>query len=211
MGNSYTSKMINKSESELLDYVNNRTQFQVDAVIAAINELDKRGKANSEILDIKKQIDQKIENQNKQIQQSKEDLKIPKNIPITISNAAKLIYFTLGLGIVNSVIMELTTDFKNLSDPKNLFIVILSLGLTAFFAYKIHMGRKWARTTFLVLFLIGMIMFPFTLIQFFQLNPLTGIISLIQTGLQIYALILLYKPASKEWYKNKTVKDTNEQ
>jgi tryptophan-rich sensory protein len=210
MENSYTYKMTNKSDSELLDYVNNRTQFQADAVIAAIIELDKRGKADSAILGIKKQIEQKIENRNEQIQQSREDFKVPKDLPKTISNAAKLIYLTLGIGIVNSIIMELTTDFNNISDPKNLFVLIISLGLMAFFAYKIHMGKKWARTTFLVLFLIGMIMFPFTLIQFFQLNPLTGIISLTQTGLQIYALILLYKPDSKDWYVNNSKKETDD-
>jgi tryptophan-rich sensory protein len=210
MENSYTYKMTNKSDSELLDYVNNRTQFQADAVIAAIIELDKRGKADSAILGIKKQIEQKIENRNEQIQQSREDFKVPKDLPKTISNAAKLIYLTLGIGIVNSIIMELTTDFNNISDPKNLFVLIISLGLMAFFAYKIHMGKKWARTTFLILFLIGMIMFPFTLIQFFQLNPLTGIISLTQTGLQIYALILLYKPDSKDWYVNNSKKETDD-
>jgi hypothetical protein len=210
MENSYTYKMTNKSDSELLDYVNNRTQFQADAVIAAIIELDKRGKADSAILGIKKQIEQKIENRNEQIQQSREDFKVPKDLPKTISNAAKLIYLTLGIGIVNSIIMELTTVFNNISDPKNLFVLIISLGLMAFFAYKIHMGKKWARTTFLVLFLIGMIMFPFTLIQFFQLNPLTGIISLTQTGLQIYALILLYKPDSKDWYVNNSKKETDD-
>lgn len=130
-------------------------------------------------------------------------IEIPINLPKSISIAAKVIYLTLGIGIINSVIMELTTDFNNLSDPKNLIILIFSIGLMAFFSYKIHIGKKWARTTFLVLFLIGLIMLPFTLIQFFKLNPTTGVISLIQTGLQIYALILLYRPDSKDWYSKK--------
>lgn len=98
--------------------------------------------------------------------------------------------------------VELTTEFNNLSDPKNLIILILSLGLMAFFTYKIHMCKKWARTTFIVLFLLGVIMYPFTLIQFFNLSTFIGIISSIQTGLQLFAIILLFKKDSRSWYKN---------
>lgn len=207
MENIFTNKMINKSDSELLDLINNRTLFQVNAVIAAINELDKRGKVDSEILEIKMQIEQKIEHQKEQIQQSKEDLKIPKNLPKTISNAVLLIYITIGIGIVNSIIMELTTNLKNISEPKNLFVLIFTLGLMALIARNIHFGKKWARTTYLALFLLGLIAYPFSLIQFFQLNPLIAIISLTQTGLQIYALFLLYKQDSKDWYLTKETND----
>jgi len=201
MENSFTSKMISKSDSDLLDYVNNYTQYQDNAVISAINELDKRGKADSEILEIKNQIIQKIDNQNQQIQQSKDEFKIPNDIPKTISNAAKLLYLTIGIGIVNSLLMEFTTDYQSYSDPKTLSILVISLGLMGFFAYMINIGRKWARNTFLVLFGLGFLMFPFTITHYFGLNPLIGLLSLTQTGLQIFALILLFKKETKDWYK----------
>lgn len=75
-------------------------------------------------------------------------------IPETISNAAKLIYASLAIGIVNSVIMEISTSYNNISDPQNLIITVLSVGIIAFLAYKISFGKKWARTTFLVRLLL---------------------------------------------------------
>lgn len=208
MENSYTSKMINKSDTELLDYVNNRTQFQEDAVIAAIFELDKRGKVDSEILELKNKIIQKTVNQNKQIQKSKDEFKIPSDIPRTISNAAKLLYLTIGIGVVNSILMEFTTEYQSYSDPKTLTILIISLGLMGFFAFMINIGKKWARNTFLVLFGLGFLMFPFTIAHYFSLNPMIGLLSLTQTGLQIFALILLFKKETKDWYINTGKQET---
>lgn len=176
-------------------------------MIAAIVELDKRGKADSGILVIKDQII--LEMENMQIQQQ-EDFRKQSDIPKTISQAAKLIYLTLGIGLVNSAIVEYTTVLSNISEPKNLFVLIFTLAILGFLTYKIQMGRKWARTTFLVLFLFGLLIFPFTVIQTFELNPLIGIISLAQTGLQVYALILLYKPDSREWYINSSRKNSDD-
>jgi hypothetical protein len=127
-------------------------------------------------------------------------------IPKSISTAAKLIYLSLVVGFINAVILEYTTSFKNLSDPQKLIVLSLSVGLMAFFGFKIQMGKKWARNIFLVMSILMCFTFPNTLIQFFKLNPLTGIISIFQVGLLIFSLYLLFNRNSTEWYyKSKIV------
>lgn len=114
--------------------------------------------------------------------------------------AAKLIYLSLAIGFINAAILEFTTGFKNLSDPPKLIGLLLSLGMMAFLGYKIQIGEKWARNIFLVMCIIMCFTFPSTLIQFFKLNPLTGIISVLQVGLLIFSLYLLFSRNSTAWY-----------
>jgi hypothetical protein len=130
----------------------------------------------------------------------KNSIRIPSGLPKSISLGSKLLYLSLLLGLINSFLLEFTTTFKNLSDPRALTISIFTLGLMLFFAYKIQMGKNWARITFIVLFTLGLLFYPKTLIQFLYLNPISFTISIMQTGLQIFALILLFKPDSKNWY-----------
>ena len=56
--NHFSSKMADKSEAELRDYVDNREKFQEAAVQAAIWELEKRELAGEDIKELEKKIEQ---------------------------------------------------------------------------------------------------------------------------------------------------------
>jgi hypothetical protein len=218
MKNNLISEMVHKSDSELLEYVTNRAQFQYNVVIAAIVELEERGKADSEILDVKKQIAREVEQYMQQFRQSKKELEIKAStdrkqsrqkkaeseikigVAKSITNAAKLIYLVVAIGIINSILLEQTPNYQSFSSATNIITLIFTLGIILFIAYKINSGKRWARNLFILFFGIGLFILPYSIKLNFGINPIIGGLTVIQTGLQVFALILLLKKESRDWY-----------
>ncbi len=194
--NRFTSKIINKTDLELQEYVNNPSDYQKEAVIAAINELERRGTADIETVKLKEE----IVKPEKEISYSAENWSIPDGLPSSISTAAKFIYISIGLGVINFFIVESTTGKLSESNLFDIISAILTLGIIVLLAYMIHLGKKGARTVFLVLFLLGIVFYLQILNEFFRINMLSGILSVLQTGFQVLSLIFLFKSDSKEWY-----------
>jgi hypothetical protein len=90
--------------------------------------------------------------------------------------------------------------------------VIVAVVLSAFAAYllwliiyKINKGKKWARLTYLIIFLVQLSFIRPTVLNSFATQPvLTGIV-LTQVFMQLIALILLFQTQSTEWYKQMKV------
>ncbi|MBI9056009.1 MAG: hypothetical protein JEY96_19465 [Bacteroidales bacterium] len=203
MENSFSKKMQNKSDQELIEVIENREKFQQAAFIAAVWELEKREKAETKYIKLK---DEMLIKQEQQVNESaNKAFVIPEDLPKQIRMAAYLLFGTILIGIINSVLYNYFTNGEAYATSYSIFILIFSLSIMTFFSYMILLGRNWARITILVLFLLGAVLGIPTLIYYFNLSPIIGLISLIQTGLQIYALILLYNKESKNWYlKQKT-------
>jgi FtsH-binding integral membrane protein len=126
------------------------------------------------------------------------DISIQK--PKKVSSAINLLIVSIVLGVVNSIISEVTTEMKNYLSGMGLFITIFTFALMIFFIYQMNARKKWARTTFLVLFILGALMFPFTLITLFKSNIVVGLLTVILTVLQIIALTMIYSKESNEWF-----------
>jgi predicted amidophosphoribosyltransferase len=121
--------------------------------------------------------------------------------PQKVSNAIYLLLFTIVLGVVNSIIADMTTELKTLSSARNLFVFLFTLFFQVFLIYKIGERKKWARTTFIVLFIISVPINILYSIGFsFKLNTLIGIIVVIGLIMQVIALILLLSKDSNEWF-----------
>nr|WP_314838585.1 hypothetical protein [uncultured Flavobacterium sp.] len=126
-------------------------------------------------------------------------------VPKKVKQASNLVYLSLVLGLIKMVLYEILTSQKMLTQPKALTIGIITIAILAFFGFKIGEGKNWARITFLVLFIIGIISFPFSLLNEFKMSPIIGIASVIQMLIQLYILIILFTGESKEWFsKNKS-------
>lgn len=100
--------------------------------------------------------------------------------PKKIKQAANLIYLSLLVGLIKSLLYETMTTQKMLSDPKPLTVVIITLLFLGWLGYMIGKGKNWARITFLILCLVGMLGYPFIVINEFQTIPLIGIVSIVQ-------------------------------
>jgi cellulose synthase/poly-beta-1,6-N-acetylglucosamine synthase-like glycosyltransferase len=66
----------------------------------------------------------------------------------------------------------------------------------------IGQGKKWARVVLLVLFVLGILVYPLTLMAIFKSNLLLGVLSVFQALLQIVALVYLFSPASTQWFNH---------
>jgi len=198
----FSEKFKEKNDSDLLQIVENPSSYQKEAVLAAILELERRGLGTEKTIDLKNKIQNQIDLNKQQANKSNES-KIPSDLPKSISNSAKLIYVSIALGIVNPIIVQLTTDVDNFGNPLNLAIVLISTGTLAFLGYNINLGKNWARIVLTVLCGLGFLMFPLVVPETFRLNPIVGIVSAIQAILQLFAIILLFETDSRTWYRNK--------
>ncbi|MBM3233730.1 hypothetical protein FJZ19_01410 [Candidatus Pacearchaeota archaeon] len=128
---------------------------------------------------------------------------MPKNNkPDGVSNALILLWISLGVGVLNSII-----NFSNSVDLAQgygsgfvIFVTLFTLVFMAFFIYMIGQGKNWARITFLVLFIIGI---PFSVLPAIVLlvtNPISAMFSAGITILQLIALIFLFQKSSSDWF-----------
>jgi hypothetical protein len=71
----------------------------------------------------------------------------------------------------------------------------------AFLIFKISTGKNWARITYLVLFIIGMLPAVPVILGEFSRLPVVGALSLAQVGLQLFALVLLFTKPGSGWFR----------
>ena len=120
--------------------------------------------------------------------------------PKKLSLAINLFIISIILGFVNSIISEFTTEIKNYTSGLGLSTTIFTFAMFVFFIYQMNAGKKWARTTFLILSLLGALFFPFTIVTLFQANPIIAVITLISSIIQIFAFIFIYSKECNEWF-----------
>jgi hypothetical protein len=120
--------------------------------------------------------------------------------PKSIVAAKNILYAMIFLGIINVVINEMTPGLGNASTIEGIVITGITLAVIFVLTRQIGMGRKWARTVFLVLFILGIIIFPFALGAVFRISLLLGILEVFEAVLQAIALIFLFSKDSTIWF-----------
>jgi uncharacterized membrane protein len=124
-------------------------------------------------------------------------------IPSTFNKAAKIIYASLGVGVVKSVLYGILTDTSILDDFNVLIATILILAFIFLLGHQIGEAKNWARITFSIMVVLGTLYIPNLIIQELNSVPILGILTIIQTGLQLYAVYILFSGDCKEWFKNR--------
>jgi len=81
-----------------------------------------------------------------------------------------------------------------------LITTMVTIGLLIIIMSQIGLGRKWARTVFLILVII-VLHAALTLVPFFFSNSrVPGFLFVFQTILQVRALVFLYSKESNAWF-----------
>ncbi len=100
--------------------------------------------------------------------------------------SADLIYLSGALGIINILLSE---------EPSDIVIKIIgavfSLAFIFGLGYLISKGIEWLKYVLLAILILGILIFPF--ISNLENQPVIGIINIIQTVLQIWSVVLLFK------------------
>lgn len=120
--------------------------------------------------------------------------------PESVSTAVKLLWAALALGLVKTLV-----DITHLSGvAPSVFtntVLVLVFALNGFFIFKIAAGKNWARITYLVLFIIGVLpSIPIVLGEFSR-SAVLGALSVAQVGLQACALFLLFSQPGAGWFR----------
>lgn len=120
--------------------------------------------------------------------------------PQSVATAVNLLWASLAVGLV-----KMLMDFSNLSAVAPAaftnFVLVFTFALIAFLIFKISAGRNWARITFLVMFVIGMLPTLPLMLGEFSRSPVVGALSVAQVGLQVYALFLLFTQPGSVWFR----------
>jgi uncharacterized membrane protein len=134
----------------------------------------------------------------------------PKKVRVALT----MFYVVLALGIINGI-FNVMPQISTLSATTSIgvtgviieviVVALLTLAIIAFLIVMIGHRKNWARITFLILFLIGVLPSIPIYINSFTLNPLSGSVELIQAALEIIALVLLFQKESSSWFRGVSV------
>ena len=120
--------------------------------------------------------------------------------PKKVGAAVKLLYITLGIGVLRSI-MEASMHAQMASPAFVMFVTFFVLGIMWLFIHMIGKGRNWARITFLVLFIVGIPFSILPLLQSLAAAPISGLLGIGQTVIQVIALVFLFQKPSSDWFR----------
>jgi hypothetical protein len=119
--------------------------------------------------------------------------------PKSIVAAKNILYATVFLTVVSSLIGEFSAGMHNYSSIEGLVSTVLTIGLVVIVIREVGFGHKWARTLFLILFIIGMVAMPFYISTLFNASIVLGFLFILQVLLQMLALYFLFSKTSSIW------------
>lgn len=120
--------------------------------------------------------------------------------PQSVTTAVNLLWTSLAVGLV-----KITMDFSHLASLGSAAIALGTFlavfAVMSLLIFKIAAGRNWARISFVVFFVLGVLPAVPIVIDEFGRSGLLGLLSVLQTGLQLYALWLIFSQPGKAWFK----------
>jgi hypothetical protein len=119
--------------------------------------------------------------------------------PQSVTKAVNLLWASFAIGLV-----KVPMEFPSLDATEVAFIsfvLIFTFAILWFFIAQISAGRNWARITFLVLSLIGLLPSLLVLLDQFSRSLLAGAVTVLQIGLQIDAMFLLFTEPGSGWFR----------
>ena len=129
-----------------------------------------------------------------------------RRMPEKVTTAVNLLWVSLALGIVRGF-LEFSNTVKSLSEQGiseigYIIMIIVALAIFGFFIIMIGKGKNWARITYLVIFLVGVIFSVFSIFDAFSISFISGILSIAQIVLPIISLVFLFDKSSSKWFNS---------
>ncbi len=121
-----------------------------------------------------------------------------QDAPARVRTAVSLLWLSLVVGLL--VLMFDPASAAMLPSAMLYSIAVISALIMGFFIYKIGKGRNWARITFLVLFLLGLISYTSALTGLFNRSVVAGGLSTAQVIMQVVALYFVFSKPGSLWF-----------
>lgn len=122
--------------------------------------------------------------------------------PRSVTLAVTLLWISFAIGLIRMLVDP--SGLKAVPFPA--IVWPIAAVITAFFCliiFKIAAGRNWARITFLVVFLVSLVLGLPALMAEFLRNPAFGLLSVVSSLMQLCAVILLFTSPGKSWFRTK--------
>lgn len=170
------------SSKELENYINPESKFVPEAIEYAFEILKDRGHQFNE---------SELERWNS-LKQKNIELLQPKVVHTDYKKAANIWYISTSLGLLSFIILNFIDPFITLVMLVMLVTLIILFGI----GYLISKGYDWMKYFLLVIGIFGFFNIfgnlSFALYVYLK-NPIIAIINIIQTILQIWVLVILFK------------------
>lgn len=127
--------------------------------------------------------------------------------PQSLTIAVNLLWASLAVGVLKVATTFIIPGLRNpnVSPGFALTILLFVLGVFVLLVWKISIGRNWARITFLILTILGAYPSLRFLSHEFAMSPMYGAASLVQIGLQLCAIVLLFVKPASDWFRARAV------
>lgn len=125
--------------------------------------------------------------------------------PKSVNNALMLLYICIGIGAIRLFFFNTSSQIASIAPSLVWGFGIFILLVIWLFVFLIGQRQNWARIVFLVLFIIGIPMSISYGLADIAVNPSSGFFYILQTFLQLIAIILLFKKESSEWFSQQSV------
>ncbi len=122
--------------------------------------------------------------------------------PKSFITAKNLLYASIFLGILITVMCYLTIGFPDNLGVVGIIIKVAFFLIIFFLVKQMSFCKKWARTVWLVLFILEIIGLPFALNQLYRVSIILAALTVLYAVLHIIALIFLYNKESNIWFNN---------
>lgn len=156
--NYFSPKMVNKTESELREYIENKSQFQEAAVLAAIWELEKRGQGGDDTQTAEKQIEEIKVKKQEQVETIKKENNYTDdpNAPRLFPKWSIWVFSVLFAPIFGGVLMVM--NFNETKQKKDIGLVLgFSIIFSAIVIYLVNFIRETMDTTYNLTYLLNLV------------------------------------------------------
>ena len=124
--------------------------------------------------------------------------------PTAVRRAAQFLWASFVLSVALGG-MYLVGAVPSPSLVVDVATTLLTAAVIALIAAKVRAGRNWARWVFVAMYIFGSVMFALLFIvmpqEFLSLPGPMQVLGLLQFTLQTCALVLMFTPASRQWFR----------
>lgn len=121
--------------------------------------------------------------------------------PSSIVAAGKILYSIIFLFLIGSVIGEFTTNQHNFSSVWGISATLANLLFLLFVTHQIRLGKIWARTLLLVVFILAIVPLPIVIRLRLDHGLVLLFILAFRVILEIAVIIFLFQRSSTAWFK----------
>jgi hypothetical protein len=128
--------------------------------------------------------------------------------PKSIIASRNILYATIFLYIIYCFMGEFNAGLHNFSGKAGIITTIIILIMLLLSTRQIGFGHKWARTLFLIFFILQALAIPRYLTFILKSSVALAFLLILQILLEILALYFLFSKNSTDWF-NSLKKDTH--